>query len=613
MYFERAGRGRILPSDLLLAQVRVYNDLALWDRAELSIQLAETAGDQQTRWEAAILYAENRILQGHIGQAQTALEQLPGDRLPPRLHLAYYLTTGRVQILTSEIDKAIVAFEAAYALTPSVTELADIPLQLASIADNLGLAYATQGNRAAALRYLKRADACWQATGNTGRRSMTLNNLGTLAMEEGHYLDARTAFQTGLELARQAGRHREEAYLRYSIGELAIAEGQLTQAVGHFRDVYELAAHMGVADRVEAAAVRALWAAALLADLEGVAHWRQALHALDIARRPDLRGRHALAEGLLLARRSPSDLTELARLAEQAAAVDSWAVFEMYAVSLPDLLLRVFVSAHQRLFERAAVSSALARRLVATTQIPAQIRWHITTLGSFSFIANGNPCELSPLHRALLVRLLDAGEAGLTVERLWEEVWGDTDIRMSALHKALARIREQTGLPMAARAGHCSIQASWDAIGYDAWAFERALAAAKSREELEHAIALYRGDFLPGAAPSAVLWIDRRRSLLQQRYLDALEQLAHLLEEDEPRQAIQHYQQILQIDGCREETATQLMRLAARQRNHALVSATYTQLEDALRTLGTAPEPSTIALLHATTRTFSLERARSAP
>jgi hypothetical protein len=48
-FFEQAGKGRILPSDLLLAQVRVYNDLALWDRAELAIRLAETAGDQQIR------------------------------------------------------------------------------------------------------------------------------------------------------------------------------------------------------------------------------------------------------------------------------------------------------------------------------------------------------------------------------------------------------------------------------------------------------------------------------------------------------------------------------------------------------------------------------------
>src|SRR5436190_24126149 len=38
-YFERIGRGRLLPADLLLVQVRVFNDLALWERAELAIQL----------------------------------------------------------------------------------------------------------------------------------------------------------------------------------------------------------------------------------------------------------------------------------------------------------------------------------------------------------------------------------------------------------------------------------------------------------------------------------------------------------------------------------------------------------------------------------------------
>jgi len=640
VFFEQAGKGRILPSDLLLAQVRVYNDLALWDRAELAIRLAETAGDEQIRWEAAILYAESRILQGQIQQARMALEHVPGERLSPRLLLEYYLTTGRVKILTGELSKAIEALEAAYSLTPAVTELADIPLQLASIADNLGLAYATQGDRAAALRYLKRADACWQVSGNIGRRAMTLNNLGTLAMEETHYLEARAAFDTGLELARQADRHREEVFLRCSIGELAIAEGRLAQALTHFREAYELATHMSVADRVEVAAVSALWAAALLADEQAIAQWRQALRPIDASSRSEVRARWALAESLRLFRQPQLDLNAALEFVGQVAAVEEtlqiperahlallraavcaeqagwhaaialWETFETYAVVMPDSLLRAFVAAHQHLFRQAASTSALARRLLETTHIPTHIRWHIITLGSFSFIADGNPCDLSPLHRALLARLLDAGEAGLTVERLWEEVWGDTDIRMAALHKALFRIREQTGLAMAARAGHCSIQAAWEAIDYDAWAFERSLTNATTRQDLEQAVALYHGDFLPGAAPSAALWVDRRRSLLQQRYLDALEQLAHMLEDDEPKQAIQHYQHILQIDGCREETATQLMRLAARQRNHALVSATYAQLEDALRTLGAAPEAATIALLQATTRGATLERIR---
>jgi ATP/maltotriose-dependent transcriptional regulator MalT len=642
-YLERVGKGRLLPVDLLLAQVHVFNDLALWERAELAIQLAETIGDDIVRAEAAILYAEVMILRGNLSQAQSALESIATDALPARLLFEYHRTAGRVQIFRSDTFAAIKSLEAAQSLAPSVVDSSDIAVQLATIADNLGWAYATQGQRQTALRYLKRADACWQASGNSGRRAMTLNNLGTLALEEGQLSEARTALETGLEIARQTARHREESYLCFSIGELAIAEGQPAQALAHFREAYDLAKRMAVTSQIDASAVGAIWAAALQGNKEAAAAWQPLVMNQGDTHPPEVRGRHILAESLLLALQSQLDAARLAdnitwaRAAETVLqkpervylalleatlvfeqhgwpqAADAWGSFELHAEHLPEPLLRAFVLPHTRMFRAAAPFSALAARLVAGTNIPAAIRWRITTLGSFACIADDRACELSPLHRVLLVRLLDAGPVGLSVERLWEEVWGDTDIRMAALHKALARVREQTGLAMAARAGHCAIESAWEAIDYDAQLFERALAGFANRPDLEQAVALYHGDFLPGAAPSAALWVDRRRSHIQQLYLDALEQLAGLIEDAEPKQAIQHYQHILQIDGCREETATQLMRLAARQRNHALVNATFEQLEGALRILGTTPEPATIALLRASSRTRQPERSRPTP
>jgi ATP/maltotriose-dependent transcriptional regulator MalT/DNA-binding SARP family transcriptional activator len=641
-HFERIGKGRLLPSDLLLAQVRVYNDLALWERAELAIQLAETIGDDLVRWEAAILYVEIMILRGNLARAQSALDDVPIKTLPPRLQLEYHLTTGRVKTLAGDIPAAITSLELAHALAPTAVETSTIPVQLAAIADNLGLAYAMQGDRSAALRYLKRADACWQASGNHGRRAMTLNNLGTLALEQGQYAEARAAFENGLEIARQTARHREEAHLRYSQGELEIAEGDPERALVHFHAAHDLAQRMGVLSSIEAAAIGALWASALRGNNDSAQHWQQVVIALGEPKQAEVRARKLIAESLLLMRKSPF---EAGRLAERmttaltfesilqpperaylallqatlifendgwSKAASSWATFELCAADLPEPLIRYFVPPHQRIFRAAAAVSRLAQRLVETTTIPAPPRWQITTLGSFACIIDGIPCDLSPLHRTLLVRLLDAGAPGVTVERLWEEVWGDSDISMAALHKALARLREQTGLAMAARAGHCAIESLWTAIVYDAEMFERTLTASTTRPGLEQTIALYHGAFLPGAAPSAALWVDRRRSLLQQRYLDALDQLARLIEDAEPKQAIQHYQHILQIDGCREETATQLMRLAARQRNHALVNATFEQLEGALRTLGATPEPATVALLHTTTRATPLERSRPA-
>jgi ATP/maltotriose-dependent transcriptional regulator MalT len=642
-HLERAGKGRLLPADLLLAQVHVFNDLALWERAELAIQLAETIGDAAIRWEAAILYAEVMILRGNLGQAQSALETVPTEDLPVRLRFEYHRTAGRVRIFAGDIASAIASLEAAQELAPAAVPSSDISIQLATIADNLGWAYGTQGDYQAALRYLKRADACWQASGNAGRRAMTLNNLGTLAMLEGASAEAHAAFDVGIEIARQTARHREEAYLCYSMGELDIADGNPAEALSRFREARDLAMRMGVAQTVHAAAVGALWATAVLGDMSAAQHWQQQTQAASDTIPLEVRGRRALAESLLLIRQKKDSCVALTELVQAAAAAETvlqmperaylallqasvvfeqsgwtaaaecWGAFESRAARLPAELLRYFVPPHERLFRAAAPSSGLAVRLLETTTIQAPVRWQIKVLGSFVCLVDGQPCDLSPLHRALLVRLLDAGPAGLTVERLWEEVWGDTDIRMAALHKALARLREQTGLAMAARAGHCAIESAWAAIDYDAQAFERALATFAGRQELEQAVALYGGDFLPGAAPSAALWVDRRRSHVQQLYLDALEQLAKLIEDEEPKQAIQHYQHILQIDGCREETATQLMRLAARQRNHALVNATFEQLEGALRTLGATPEPDTIALLHASSRGRQLERPRTAP
>ena len=628
-YLEQTGRERILPPDLLLAQVRVYGDLALWDRAEIALRLAETVGDEHIRLEAAILSAELLLLQGFSDEAQEVLNDISRVSLPPSLQLEYYLTLGRAQILSDRAALAIDALEAAYALAPQVMLAEELPLKLAIISDNLGWVYATRGERITALRHLKRADACWQASGNHGRRAVTLNNIGMLAVEERLNAEARAAFVTGLDVARQTARYREELYLQHSLAELEIIEGSAARALEIFQAAYELAVRVEVASGIATAVAGALWAAALIGRSGAARQWAAVFAPLSDRAAPTVRARVSLANSLLssaplTASALPSvlaradDCAEALSRPERAylallhaaaafahdgwqAAESHWTMFEQSA-DLPDLIVHRLVHGQQALLQAAANSSERARHLLATIDIPAQVRWNISTLGQFACLVDGAPVDLSPLHRALLVRLLDAGDAGLTVDRLWEEVWGDSDLRMSALHKALFRVREQTGLAMAAKAGHCAIQSPWSAIDYDTWLFERAIAQASSPAELEEALALYRGDFLPGAALSAALWIDRRRLLLQQQYLAGLERLAHLLEDSDPRQAIQIYQQILGIDGCREETAAQLMRVAARQRNMALVNATYEQLASALRTLGASPEPATLALLQATTR-----------
>jgi LuxR family maltose regulon positive regulatory protein len=112
-----AHHSRLLPADLLLAQARVYSDLALWERAYLAIQLVETIGDDEARSEARILHSDLLILQGDAARARAALDEVPLDTLPPRLQLAYHVTAGRAQVVNGEVTDDIRAPARAHALT----------------------------------------------------------------------------------------------------------------------------------------------------------------------------------------------------------------------------------------------------------------------------------------------------------------------------------------------------------------------------------------------------------------------------------------------------------------------------------------------------------------
>ncbi|HWQ13302.1 MAG TPA: AAA family ATPase, partial [Roseiflexaceae bacterium] len=306
-----------LPPDLLLVQARVYSDLALWEPAYLAIQLAEAAGDAPTQVEARILRADLLALQGEHEAARAALDEVDEAAVPPALQLAYHVTAGRVRIVCGELPAAVRALERAQALA---TAAGDDTTSLADISDNLGWAYAMQGDRAAALRHLKRADACWQASGNSGRRALTLNNLGTLAMEDGRPAEARAAFEAGLAIARQTARRREETLLCCSMAELDILEGELDQALARFTDTHALAVRIELPASVEAAAAGALWAAALAGDAALGRAWLDVTAAFVAPGQPEVRGRLALGRAMLeLLQKRPDQALVQALLAEATA------------------------------------------------------------------------------------------------------------------------------------------------------------------------------------------------------------------------------------------------------------------------------------------------------
>lgn len=110
--------------------------------------------------------------------------------------------------------------------------------------------------------------------------------------------------------------------------------------------------------------------------------------------------------------------------------------------------------------------------------------------------------------------------------------------------------------------------------------FERALAQADqarspvaARTALEEAVALYRGDLLPGCYDE---WILPERERLRQAFLGALEQLILLLErERDYPAAISAAQRLLRYDPLHETTYRHLMRLYAISGDRAAALRTY--------------------------------------
>ncbi|NTW00202.1 MAG: transcriptional regulator [Oscillochloris sp.] len=604
-----------LPADLLLARAQLYGDLALWERAYLDLNFVELLGDQALVWEAQILRVDLLALQGALDEARFRLRDIPpADQMP--LHLRYRVryTAGRLALLDAEVHQGMTLLRAAI---EDSTASGARPESLAAIYDLLGYGYAVSGELSEARRALQRADACWQISGDSGRRAMTLNNIAVLAIDECRLADARSALNNALALAQETSRLREEAIIRLSLADLALAEGVLDEADAQFATTYMIAQRAQIVAEQVSAAAGAAFSAALAHDPNAAEQWLGRLPD-SASLTPDLQGRVALARALVSpdsvrshALREAEGIRASLRPVETAIfdllAADTqlsadrnsfidWPALGRVAEILPEPLLPrllIFLSA---LSVAAPATSALSRRIRLSPETRSPARWAVHALGNFGCVSDGHTVDLSPLHRTLLIRLLDVGPGGMSTDQLWEDVWGDTHLSMGALHKALSRLREQTGMPIAARGGHCTIGVEWTQLAFDVQDFERALAEPALPAPLQRAIDCYAGEFLPSAAPTALAWVDVRRTYLRQRYLGALDQLASLLEADEPARALMLYQRAFQIDRSREQTATRLMALASRQGNHRLVSETFAQLSEALTSLGLTPLSSTSSL-----------------
>jgi DNA-binding SARP family transcriptional activator len=192
-----------------------------------------------------------------------------------------------------------------------------------------------------------------------------------------------------------------------------------------------------------------------------------------------------------------------------------------------------------------------------------------------------------------------------TREQLSDALWPDLDldasnqnlkVALNALNRAVEPARESGQNPFFITRQETLYGLNQAAqIRLDAEDF-LALAYSKLDDDLETALQIYRGDYLPEA--TAEDWASEKRELLRETYLHTAHKLAdRRLQEGHCDEAMRICHEILAVDPCNEPAYRVLMRCHAARGNLAAVHAVYQRCISLLKAdLDVPPSAETTAL-----------------
>jgi DNA-binding SARP family transcriptional activator len=241
---------------------------------------------------------------------------------------------------------------------------------------------------------------------------------------------------------------------------------------------------------------------------------------------------------------------------------------------------------------------------------PWQVK--IYTLGRFGIIQEKKVAQSSrkAQQRPLLLLKALIALGGREIEEEWitNLLWpeADGDMAHQSFESTLHRLRKLLGSPeiLQFSAGRLTLdnRLCW----VDAWAFEHLLGQAehlhaqaekiRAKEVMHKAVNLYRGAFLSGERVEP--WMISPSERLRNKYFKATAWLGRMLEaEDRFLEAVKHYEQMLELDDCREETFQRLMTCHARLGQISEALAVYQRCSKTLSSvLGIVPSAETEAI-----------------
>ncbi|NBE92625.1 tetratricopeptide repeat protein [Nonomuraea sp. KC401] len=110
----------------------------------------------------------------------------------------------------------------------------------------IGAVFQEQGHFAASVHHLKESLACWDRTGQFGRKAGSYNDLGITYTMLQKYDDALDALDNGLAMTRASGRRAHEAAVRNNRVHVFYRQGRFEEAIEEGRRVLDLWSELGI-------------------------------------------------------------------------------------------------------------------------------------------------------------------------------------------------------------------------------------------------------------------------------------------------------------------------------------------------------------------------------
>jgi DNA-binding SARP family transcriptional activator len=613
--------------DVLVILAHCQEDSGDLDGALLTLTALEaTATDPETQREYAIWLANIHQARGDIVTANRLVEPYLADAsIPPRWRAYICRIHAISQALAGNVD------DAQHYIQQSIraaTTLHDQPL-LARLYQDQATIAGRIGQLGEAEHALRLAERCWRTLDNPPALAGTLNARAMLKLALCDYAGAAALAQQSRALALAGGRHHTAAIASATCGDVAFAQGQYVEALGHYQVAAEDAEHSGDFATWAYSLAWQAHSARLHGDVERAAELLPRLLA-----HPAESGEDAawLTTGVVAAQLTLGDapaiddlqnalhtvgleiedvrVTLLIMLTQaywqtdqHTEALATWKILEdlvrqarvgsfqrllPLAMAIP-AVLHALMKAEPTPFVQAAhaLLSAQPRSAMVLAQRPPQRMLQIRVLGEEVVWWQGQPVTLPSQGVRLLLFLLTMS-GPVAEEDVLRAIWEEDAVAVHALRKLVVRLSALMPRVIRRLTGHYTIALPRDEIDLDLWhVFELDLHTASTDQLVTFANAADSGYLATIDAPWAV---ELRRRMRRRVALMWLE-IGRRAEAGEPQaQAYDAFERAQQADPTSDLVARAVLQQARRAGDRSLLIYRYLRYQHALdEELGVEP------------------------